>query len=102
MTIISYVIIDIRQIRTRDVTTWRRFIPVWLELFEKHNLLSALGQGIVNNIEGLSIPWITDEDARAWRDVWQEMGSAHKELALPLRLLNIAVEYRAKPDKRIL
>ena len=89
-------------IRTRDVHTWRRHIAVWIELFDKHGLLSALGQGIVCSIRRLSIPWITNEAAQAWRDVWHELGAAQKELALPLRLLNTAVEYRAKPDKRVL
>ncbi|MCZ6653649.1 MAG: tetratricopeptide repeat protein [Planctomycetota bacterium] len=89
-------------IRTRDVPTWRRHIAVWIELFQKHDVLAALGQGIVHSIRRLTIPWITNDAARAWRDVWLDLGSAHKELALPLRLLNTAVEYRAKPDKRVL
>ena len=45
---------------------------------------------------------MTDEDARAWGDVWHEFGSAYNELALSLRLLRAVVEYRAKPEKRIL
>ncbi len=88
--------------RTRDVPTWRRFIEVWIELCERHGLLTELGWGIASSIHRLSIPWITDEAARAWYEVWDTMGSAHEELALPLRLLNAAVEYRAKPDKRVL
>ena len=89
-------------IRTRDVPTWHRHIPVWIELFVKHDLLAMLGQGIVHSIRRLSIDWITNDSARAWRDVWHSLGSAHNELTLALRLLNTAVEYRAKPDKLVL
>jgi len=88
-------------IRTRDVPVWRRHIALWIELFDKHHLLAALGQGVAESIKRLSIPWITNEAARAWRDVWFELGG-YKELALPLSLLDAAVEYRAKPDKRVL
>ncbi len=87
---------------TRDVPVWRRHIAVWIGLFKEHDLLDALGQGIVHSIRRLSIPWITNDAARAWRDVWSELGATHKELALPLRLLDAAVGYRAKPDKRVL
>ena len=37
-----------------------------------------------------------------WRDVWQEVGAGHKDLQIPLRLLDAAVRYREKPDERVL
>ncbi|NQT15106.1 MAG: hypothetical protein HQ582_20280, partial [Planctomycetes bacterium] len=48
------------------------------------------------------ISLIGDEVARAWRDVWQELGQACPELEIPLRLLDAAVRYREKPDVRVL
>jgi len=89
-------------IRTQEVTTWQRHIVIWIELFSRHGVLSALGQGLVRSIPTLNISWISDDVARAWRDVWQELGREHSELEIPLRLLDAAVQYREKPDMRIL
>lgn len=89
-------------IRTQEVATWRRHIETWIELFDKHGVLSALGQGLVRSVPTLGISWIGDEVARAWRDVWQELGRACPELEIPLRLLDAAVRYRENPDVRVL
>jgi len=89
-------------IRTQDVATWRKHVTIWIELFEKHGVLSALGQGLARSISTLGISWIGNETARAWRDLWHELGAEHPELNIPLRLLDAAVRYRAKPDVRIL
>ena len=89
-------------IRTQEVATWRRHIETWIELFDKHRVLSALGQGLVRSVPTLGISWIGDEVARAWLDVWQELGRAYPELEIPLRLLDAAVRYRQKPDVRVL
>jgi tetratricopeptide (TPR) repeat protein/DNA-binding transcriptional ArsR family regulator len=89
-------------VRTRDEGTWRKHIPVWVELFGKHGVLSALGHGLVRSIGTLQITWIADEAAQAWRDVWQEIVGGYEEMQLPLRLLNTAVEYRSTKDARAL
>lgn len=89
-------------IRTQDTGTWRRHIATWIELFNKHALLATLGQGLVRSIRTLNIPWIRGEVARNWRDLWQEVGRAHKELEIPLRLLDAAVRYQEEQDERIL
>ena len=89
-------------IGTRDEATWRRIIAVQVELFQKHGLLWVLGLNMVSSVGMLWVAFVSREAARAWRDVWHELGAGHKELVLPLRLLNAAVEYREKPDKRIL
>lgn len=89
-------------VRTQEVATWRRHIATWIELFDKHGVLSALGHGLVRSVPTLGISWIGDEVARAWRDVWQELGRAYPELEIPLRLLDAAVRYREKPDVRVL
>jgi hypothetical protein len=87
-------------LRTRDEGTWRKHIPVWVELFGKHGVLSALGHGLVRSIGTLQITWITDEAARAWRDVWQEIAGGYEEMRLPLRLFGTAVQYRSAKDVR--
>ncbi len=89
-------------IRTQDVATWRRHITTWIELFDKHGVLPALGQGLVRSVRTLVLSSIGNEAARAWRDVWEELGTGHKELEIPLRLLDTAVRYQENPDERIL
>jgi tetratricopeptide (TPR) repeat protein len=89
-------------IRTQDESTWRKHVAVWIELFARYELLAALGQGLVRSIRTLAISWISGETAKAWCRVWRELSEGHKEMDLPLRLLEAAVEYREKPDERIL
>jgi len=89
-------------IRTQELATWRRHIATWIELFDKHRVLSALGQGLVRSVRTLGISWIGDEVAGAWRDLWQELGRGYGELEIPLRLLDAAARYRENPDVRIL
>ena len=89
-------------IRTQEVAPWRRHITTWIEVFDKHGVLSALGKGLVRSVPTLGISWISNESRRAWLDVWQELGGAHPELEIPLRLLDAAVRYREKPDVRVL
>ncbi len=89
-------------IRTQEVATWQRHIATWIELFDKHGVLPALGRGLVRSVPALAISWLGDEVGRAWRDVWQELGGAYPELEIPLRLLDAAVRYREKPDVRVL
>ncbi len=89
-------------VRTSDPEIWRQHIPVWIELFEEKRLVPSLGHGLVRSIRTLAIPRITEETARAWRDVWQELGSSCEALRSPLRLLDAGVRYREKPDPRIL
>lgn len=89
-------------IRTQDESTWRKHAAVWIKLFARYGLLAALGQALVRSIRTLAISWISGETAKAWCRMWRELSEGHKEMDLPLRLLDAAVEYRAKPDERIL
>ncbi len=89
-------------IRTQREETWRRHIAVWIELFERHDRLTVLGQGLVRTIRTLTIPWITAEMARSWNSVWQELGARKPGLAISLRLFDAAVRYRESGDERVL
>lgn len=90
------------QFTRSDVATWRTRITKLIELYDKHQVLSALGQGLVRSIEALNSPMVSDAAARAWRDVWQELAGDHKEFEIPLRLLDAAVRYRESKDRRVL
>ncbi|MDG4561145.1 MAG: tetratricopeptide repeat protein, partial [Candidatus Competibacter sp.] len=87
---------------TQNPEIWRRFIPVWLKLFVRHERLNQLGQGLVWRIRSLIFPWIGDEVARAWYETWQELAGDIKEMVLPLRLLKASVEYKATRNSRSL
>jgi tetratricopeptide (TPR) repeat protein len=88
--------------RTHDAATWQARIQTLIELYDKHQVVFALGQGLVRSISALASPMVSDAAARRWRDVWQELAGDHKEFELPLRLLDATVRYRETHDPRVL
>ena len=87
---------------TQREAAWRRQVEAYIEVFSRHGRLTLLGQGLVRTIRTLSIPWITEEMVSTWNGVWQEFGTGRPELAISLRLFEVAVQYRAHGDPRVL
>ncbi|AFZ19226.1 TPR repeat-containing protein [Allocoleopsis franciscana PCC 7113] len=88
---------------THDASIWRSRISTLIELYDKHQVISALGQGLVRSIPELMSEMVSDKARQTWLEVWQELTSDRTQFQLPLRLLNIAVRYReTKGDKRVL
>ncbi|WP_449417324.1 tetratricopeptide repeat protein [Phormidium nigroviride] len=88
---------------TDRVEIWRSRLKTLVNIYEKHNVLPALGQGLVNNIPEIMSEMISDKAARIWLEVWQEQTSKFDDFQIPLRLLNAAVRYReTKGDRRAL
>ncbi|MDB9512012.1 tetratricopeptide repeat protein, partial [Kamptonema animale CS-326] len=87
----------------QDLEVWRSRLTTIVNIYEKNNVLSALGQGLVNNIPEIMSEMISDKAARIWLEVWQEQTSKFDDFQIPLRLLNAAVRYReTKGDRRAL
>lgn len=87
---------------TRDKAVWRTRITRLIELYKKHCVLSALGQGLVRGISTLNSPMISEAEARMWLKVWEELAGNCIEFQVPLRLLSAVVRYREKHDQRVL
>jgi tetratricopeptide (TPR) repeat protein len=87
---------------TRDAAMWQTRIVALIELYDMHQTLAALGQGLVQSIKALNSPMVSDVATRTWRDVWQELTGNRKDFEIPLRLLNAAVCYRETKDERVL
>jgi tetratricopeptide (TPR) repeat protein len=88
---------------THDAAIWRSRITTLITLYDKHQVISALGQGLVGSIPALMSDMVSDKAARTWLEVWRELVSDRPEFQIPLRLLNTAVRYReTKGDKRVL
>lgn len=88
---------------TNDAEMWRSRLKTLIELYYKHKVLSALGQGLVRSIPALMSEMVSDKAAQIWLELWQELTSDYIEFQIPLRLLNAAVRYReTKGDKRVL
>jgi hypothetical protein len=56
----------------------------------------------VQSIPMLMSEMVSDKAAQKWLEMWQELGSNYTEFQIPLRLLDAAVRYREKSDKRVL
>ena len=87
---------------TRAMTTWQTRVKALLKLYDTYQVLSALGQGLVQSIPTIGSPMVSTARARKWRDIWRKLASDHAELQLPLRLLDVAVRYRETHDPHIL
>jgi len=88
---------------TKDAAIWKTRITTLIQLYNKHQVISALGQGLVRSIPALMSEMVSDKAAQTWLEVWQELTSDYTEFQIPLRLLNAAVRYRqTKGDKRVL
>ena len=80
------------QVRSREL----------VDICSKNSMLTALGQGIVQNVSDMMSPTVSDAVAAAWRDVWRGVAEGREELELPVRLLDAAVRYRETRDQRVL
>ncbi len=89
--------------RTQEAGTWRSCLETLIEVYDKHQFTSFLGQELVRSIRTLFSPLISVPAAGRWRDIWQELTYDRFEFQTPLRLLNTAVCYREnKGDPRVL
>lgn len=87
---------------SHDVLIWKDRITTLWELYDRHKIIAALGSGLVASIPILQSEIISDAEASAWRNVWQELVGDRDEFKLPLRLLDVAVRYREAKDQRVL
>ncbi len=89
---------------TKDAAIWKTRITTLIELYDKHQAISALAMGLVRekSIGALMSEMVSDKAARTWLEVWRELTSDYTQFQIPLRLLNAAVRYREKGDKRVL
>ncbi|MEG3929324.1 tetratricopeptide repeat protein [Microcoleus sp. D3_18a_C4] len=87
---------------THQPITKPRIISL-IAVYEKHEYLSILGNGIVRNIPALMSEMVSDKAARTWLELWQELTSNYEQFQIPIRLLNAAVRYKeTKGDRRVL
>lgn len=87
---------------TNDAAMWRSRITTLIALYDKHQVVSALGQELVRNIPMLMSEMVSDKAVQIWLEVWRELVSDRPEFQIPLRLLNAAVCYHQKGDPRFL
>ncbi len=88
---------------TNDAVMWQSRITTLIALYDKHQVISALRQGLVRSIPALMSDMVSDKAAQTWLEVWRELVGDRPEFQISLRLLNAAVRYReTKGDKRVL
>ncbi|MCL1462989.1 tetratricopeptide repeat protein, partial [Argonema galeatum] len=95
-------IISILFKNTQDSVVWKSRLTLLIQVFDKYEILSLLGQGLVKSIPTIMPETVSDKTAEIWLELWRELTSEYKEFQIPLRLLNTAVEYKVKKgDRRV-
>ena len=90
---------------THDAAMWKNRIQTILEIYNKYQAVSVLGQGLVKreSISALMSEMVSDKASQTWLEVWREVVGDVSEFVIPLRLLNAAVRYKiTKGDRRVL
>ncbi|GET43136.1 TPR repeat-containing protein [Microseira wollei NIES-4236] len=90
---------------THDAAMWKNRIASLIEIYNKYQAVSVLGQGLVKreSISALMSEMVSDKAAQTWLEVWRELVGDVSEFLIPLRLLNAAVRYKeTKGDRRVL
>jgi tetratricopeptide (TPR) repeat protein len=88
---------------TNDAAMWRSRITTLIALYDKHQVVSALGQALVRTIPTLMSEMVSDKAVQTWLLVWRERVRDRPEFQIPLRLLNAAVCYlQTKGEPRVL
>jgi tetratricopeptide (TPR) repeat protein len=87
---------------SQDPAIWKTHLTSLITLYDKYQAISTFAQGLVQSIPMLMSEMVSDKAAQVWLEMWQELGTNHPEFQIPLRLLDAAVGYREKSDKRVL
>jgi tetratricopeptide (TPR) repeat protein len=78
-------------------------IKALLLLYQKHCMLGALGQGLIQFIPDIvASATLSNADAHQWSESWRIAAESIPEFRLPVRLLESAVRYRKTHDLEIL
>ena len=81
---------------------WSTQIAELVERYAEDKALKRLGQGLTESLPDLFDAGRSYEVTDAWNAAWQAAGMGHADLEIPLRLLDATVQWRCKPDRRIL
>jgi DNA-binding transcriptional ArsR family regulator len=68
-------------------------------LFAKHARLPQLGKGLVQHLEVLRDSHLNREGLSTWLSHWKSAAGTYPEMALPLRLLEVGIEYISSQPK---
>jgi tetratricopeptide (TPR) repeat protein len=88
--------------RNEAQSEWPACVADLVVRYANLNALRWLGQELTDSLPALFEQGITNDIAAAWNAAWQEAGRDHTDLVIPLRLLDAAVQWHRKPDRRIL
>jgi len=82
--------------------SWTDRLSDVIDIFDRHSSLSFIGRLLTLSVLDLFGPDATIGLAVDWLNSWEVAAQGHEELEIPVRLLRAAVEWKHKPDRRIL
>jgi tetratricopeptide (TPR) repeat protein len=75
-------------------------IPL-LSIYQEANVITELGAALVNTLDLIVAPNLSDHTASQWLALWQTSSLGQEPtMELPLRLMATAIEYKKDPSKR--
>jgi tetratricopeptide (TPR) repeat protein len=71
------------------------------KIFRKVKRTRVLSICVARSIRQLLSGAVSEQDARQWRDLWQQATNDRREFELTLSLLNVAIEYKNCREERV-
>jgi tetratricopeptide (TPR) repeat protein len=84
-----------------DKDTWKQRVERLIEIYSTGKALPHLGEGLIRNLARIDVAMLSIEALQAWLEVWQEAGSAHPKLQLPLRIFATGIHYLQSKDEQV-
>ena len=82
----------LNMVLRREHQSWPEFIQELISVYADYKALDKLGSGLTESIAALDDGDYSEAQLDLWNSSWQEFGSKHEELEIPLKALNAAIE----------
>ncbi len=82
----------LRMVLRRERQSWPEFIQKLISVYAEYKALDKLGSGLTDSIAALDDGDYSEAQLDLWNSSWQEFGSKHEELEIPLKALKAAIE----------
>lgn len=77
-------------------------VETLIEIYAEAKELTTLGDGLIRSLKNINMEMLSEKALFLWRDIWLELGAAHADLELPLRIFRVGIQYLIERNDRVL